>query len=287
MREINIAGRMVGDGYPPFIVAEVGLNHNGDIDIALDMIAAAKKVDCDAVKFATFRADEFCDPRDPLYGAFKNAELPDWAWQRLKSECDLRDLIFFSTPQNLSDLDLLLKAGVPCIKIGSDDLTNTALIEAYAKHGLPLILSSGMADAVDVRNGVSAAGAMHPLIVCACTSEYPCPPEHANIARVTTLRNVYRNTVIGFSDHTVGAMAAVVAATLGAGYFEKHFTLDHEAAGPDHKFSADPMQFATWAWSIRHAHTLMGSGEIEPTAPERAQRAHWRRESGQKIRKAA
>lgn len=287
MREVTIAGRKLGDGHPPFVVAEVGLNHNGDIDIALDMIAAAKKAECDAVKFATFRADEFCSPSDPLYQAFKDAEMPDWAWRRFRDECDQRDIIFFSTPQNESDLKLLLDVGVSCIKIGSDDLTNTDLIAAYAKHGLPLILSTGMADAADIRRAVSVVSVDHPLVICACTSEYPCPPEHANVGRVMALKNTYRNSVIGYSDHTVGAMAAATASVLGASYFEKHFTLDHDAKGPDHKFSADPTQLATWAWSIRHVRTLIGDGVIGPTAQEKINRIHWRRESGQKIRRAA
>lgn len=287
MSEVRIGNRMLGDGHPPFIVAEVGLNHNGDLDIALDMIAAAKKADCDAVKFATFRAAEFCDPADPLYSAFKRSELPVWAWRRLKDECDLRDIIFFSTPQNESDLKLLLDVDVPCIKIGSDDLTNTALIEAYGKHGLPVILSTGMADSSDVRQAVEALPADLPKVICACTSEYPCPPENANVARVTTLRNTYPGAVIGYSDHTQGMHAAMVASAIGAAYFEKHFTLDHAAEGPDHRFSADPMQLSTWAWAIRNSRTVLGNGVIMPTEREKVNREHWRRASGQQIRKVA
>lgn len=286
MREIEIAGRKLGDGHAPFIVAEVGINHNGDLDRALAMIAVAQEAGCDAVKFGTFKAAEFCAPSDPLYTVFKSCELPDRAWTVLKQECYKSGILFFSTPQNATDLALLLAAGVPCIKIGSDDLTNTALIEAYAKVGLPLILSTGMADAWDVRIAVHTARAV-PLLVCVCTSEYPCPPEHANLLRIETLRSILPDVPIGFSDHTEGPQAAVAAAALGAAYFEKHFTLDNTLPGPDHKFSANPAQLANWVWSIKHARTLLGDGKIEPSEVERANRTKWRRESGQQIRGAA
>lgn len=286
MTEIAIAGRKLGPDHKPFIVAEVGLNHNGSLDRAMQMIQMARDSGCDAVKFATYKTDEFCQPSDPLYPAFKASELPDSAWRELRDSCDRNDIIFFSTPQNYSDLKLLLDVGVPCIKVGSDDLTNTALIKQYATHGLPIILSTGMADAYDVRQGVVAADGV-PVALCVCTSEYPCPPEHANLGRITTLRQVYRDTVIGFSDHTEGPQAGVVASTLGASYFEKHFTLDNALPGPDHRFSANPVGLMRWVHGIRNARKLIGSGEIEPTDDEKVNRVHWRRASGQELRGVA
>lgn len=268
------------------IVAEVGINHNGSLDRALAMIGFAKLAGCDAVKFGTFKADEFCAPDDPLYEVFKSCELPDAAWKLLKSEADSRGIAFFSTPQNETDLDLLLAAGVQRIKVGSDDLTNTRLISAYASHGLPMILSTGMADETDVRNAIRAAISV-PLTVCVCTSEYPCPPEHANLGRIATLREMFPYVEIGFSDHTVGPQAAIMAAALGAEYFEKHFTLNNALPGPDHAFSANPAQLSEWASEIRNAFALLGSYEFAPTEAERVNRTKWRRASGQKIRGAA
>lgn len=267
----------------PQIVGEVGVNHNGSLERALRMVGVAKESGCDAVKFGTFKAAEFCAPDDPLYEMFKACELPDYAWAAIKREADRLGITFFSTPQNESDLKLLLTVGVPCIKVGSDDLTNLALIESYASQGLPMILSTGMADIVDITRAVRAAGSV-PLTVCVCTSEYPCPPEHANILRIRTLQYGMMGAEVGFSDHTVGAEAAVVAAALGATYFEKHFTLDNALPGPDHHFSANPQQLAEWVRAIKNAFTLLGDGEIKPTAQEFFNRTKWRRASGQKIR---
>lgn len=268
----------------PVIVGEVGVNHNGSLDRALAMIGAAKEAGCDAVKFGTFKAAEFCAPDDPLYEMFKSCELPDDAWKIIKSEADRLGMIFFSTPQNESDLRRLLDVGVPCIKVGSDDLTNLALIEAYAAHRLPMILSTGMADMEDVRRAVQAAISV-PLTVCVCTSEYPCPPEHANLARIKTLRSASKDSIqVGFSDHTVGSEAAAVAAAIGATYFEKHFTLDNDLPGPDHHFSANPKQLSEWVRAIKNVFKLLGDGEVTPTSQEVLNRAKWRRASGQKIR---
>lgn len=268
------------------IVAEVGVNHNGSLERALEMIAVAKEAGCDAVKFGTFKAAEFCAPDDPLYAMFKSCELEDNAWRIIKDEADGLGMIFFSTPQNESDLKLLLEVGVPCIKVGSDDLTNMSLISAYAARGLPMILSTGMADTWDVCNAVRAARGV-PLTICACTSEYPCPPEHANLARITTLRDMFPSVAIGFSDHTVGTQAAVMAAALGATYFEKHMTLNNRLPGPDHAFSANPSQLSEWVRSIRDAMKMLGDGLIRPTEAERVNRTKWRRDSGQQIRGVA
>lgn len=267
----------------PMIVGEVGVNHNGSLERALEMVGVAKDAGCDGVKFGTFKAAEFCAPDDPLYEMFKSCELPDYAWSTIKREADRLGIIFFSTPQNESDLKLLLNVGVPCIKVGSDDLTNLALIEAYASHGLPIILSTGMADAWDIRLAARAAKGV-PLTVCVCTSEYPCPPAHANLARITTLRQILPEAEIGFSDHTVGAQAVAVAAALGATYYEKHFTLDNDLIGPDHNFSANPSQLIEWVSAIKTSIAVLGSSEIRPTEQERINRAKWRRASGQKIR---
>jgi len=296
MREITIAGRKVGDGYPPLITAEVGVNHNGDLDRALAMVTAAKEAGCDAIKFATLKAAEFCNPAHMIsyhykgeliteseLSMFRRCELPDDAWRTIKDECDRHGIIFFSTPQNESDLKLLLDVGVPAIKIGSDDLTNTALIESYAQHGLPIILSSGMADMADIDQALHTVDNV-PVLLCVCTSEYPTPAENANVARVRTLRAEYRDVPIGFSDHTEGHEAALVASALGACYFEKHFTIDPTLQGPDHEFAASTIELGWWAQAIKDARILLGHGRVEPTEQERANRANWRRKSGQQIR---
>lgn len=282
MSEIEIAGRKIGYGHKPWVVAEVGINHDGSVERALQMVGVAAKAGVDAVKFGAFKAAGFCSKNDPLYETFRRCELPDDAWYEIKARCVANNVTFFATPQNESDLEILLKVGVPCVKVGSDDLSNSALISAYAAHGLPLILSIGMADMRDVNAAWEAAKSV-PLIICCCTSEYPCPPESANLARLTQLALIY-DEVTGFSDHTIGPQAATVAVGLGASYYEKHFTLDNKLSGPDHAFSANPWQLGEWVAAIHDSYAMLGSGRIEPTDTERQNRTKWRRISGQTIR---
>src|SRR5262249_10609741 len=151
-------------------------------------------------------------------------------------------ILFFSTPQNESDLDILMKVGVPAVKVGSDDFTNIPLLKSYAASGLPLILSSGMSDLAEAYHGLDAVGAFdgYPTVLLVCTSQYPRPPEYANLARITTLRAAFPPVPIGFSDHTRGPLASALAVALGACFLEKHFTLSHDLPGPDHWFSEDP-----------------------------------------------
>lgn len=292
MGMINIAGREVGDGAAPFIIAEVGINHNGELDKALAMIAVAKSAGCDAVKFQTFKAAEFCgDPNqmftyksqgrevtESMLAMFSRYEFPPASWKAIKTRCEETGILFLSTPQNRSDLDLLLTLGLEAVKIGSDDFTNLPLIEDYAKEGLPLILSCGMADLSEVKRALAAAGhPERPVALLVCTSEYPTPPESANLRRLATLRAEFPGLVLGYSDHTQGATAAAAAVALGASLFEKHFTLDRDLPGPDHWFSENPASFAEWVGAVRRAHAMLGTGCVEPTAAETAIRALARR----------
>ena len=293
MREVNIGNRPVGPGQPPFVVAEVGINHNGDVSRAVEMIRVAREAGCDAVKFQTFKAAEFVnDPSqmftyksqgrevtESMLAMFRRHELPDSAWSVLKAECDKAGIVFFSTPQNRSDLDRLLPLGVPAVKVGSDDFTNLPLLRSYARSGLPLILSSGMSDLAEAHQALDAVGAFegYPTILLVCTSQYPTPPQDANLARITTLRGAFPGMPIGFSDHTQGPLAAGMAVALGACFLEKHFTLDHDLPGPDHWFSENPGGLAAWVEAIRAASAMMGSGLVRPSAVERGNKLEYQR----------
>lgn len=270
----------------PFTIAEIGLNHCGDIGMAAAMIwAAAKRGGVDCVKFQTFKADEFCRPDDPLYATFKKCELPDDAWPRLKDQCDKAGVMFMSTPQNPSDLELLLPLGIQAIKIGSDDCCNVPLVIEYAKHGLPLIVSTGMAWPKDLAMTVTELARMSaPAAYLVCTSQYPTPAEEVRISRVPTLIDFVSPALVGFSDHTVGSMAAVMAVALGAVIFEKHFTLSHELEGPDHKWACNAEQLEDWVTQIHAAWDRKGSGSLMLTPAEEAQRAKYQRRPGQQLR---
>jgi N,N'-diacetyllegionaminate synthase len=292
-RSFQIADRSIGPDYPPYCIAEVGINHNGNLDLAKEMIIAAKAAGADAVKFQTFKAEEFCgDPNqnftyqsqgesitESMLEMFQRYELPLEAWKEIKEYCKAAGITFFSSPQNRSDLDLLLQIGVPAIKVGSDDFTNLPLIRDYSETGLPMILSCGMSDLAEVHQALDTVGWFdgYPVALLLCTSQYPTPPEDANIRKLTTLQQAFPGLLVGFSDHTQGPLAAVLAVARGARLFEKHFTLSHDLPGPDHWFSEEPRGLAEWIESIQKADILLGSPFVRPTKAEQEMRSVARR----------
>lgn len=293
MTRVRIGSREIGPDRPCFAVAEVGINHNGDLDRALKMIGAAKRAGADAVKFQTFKAEEFVADASQTYTyrsqgelvtesmleMFRRHELQEDDWRAIRQRCDKEEILFLSTPQNRTDLELLLELGIAAIKVGSDDLTNLPLIRSYATAGLPLILSSGMSDLGEVYRALEAAGALdgHPAVLMVCTSQYPTPLTDANLLRIKTLRDGFPMVPIGFSDHTQGPLAASVAVALGACLFEKHFTLDHGLPGPDHWFSEEPEGLAVWVESLRAARVALGSGIVRPTPSELRHKGEYQR----------
>ncbi len=292
MTRFRIGDHWVGEGCEPFLIAEVSVNHNGSVERALEMIRVAANWGISCVKFQTFKADAVCPP-DQMYtypqgdgevterrvDMLRRCELPESAWPVLKAECEKHGALFMSTPQNPSDLDILLRVGVPAIKIGSDDLTCYPMLRYCSRDdiALPIILSCGMSDMAEVSMALQIVGAFRQrdAAILACTSQYPCPPEEANLGRITTLKQL--GIPVGFSDHLIGDYAATVASALGACIFETHFTLDNSLPGPDHAFSKSPSELMRWAWAINHARTLMGSGEVKPSAKEIKQKQQFQR----------
>lgn len=274
--------------HEPFIIAEAGINHNGDLDLAKQMVLSAKEAGADAVKFQTFHAEEFIQDRTATYTyksqgkeitesmleMFKRNEFSVDEWFEIKRFCVEQNITFLSTPQNETDLTLLLKIGIGAIKVGSDDFVNIPLIKRYAKEKLPMLLSCGMANKDEIEITISSVRDISPapIVLFLCTSQYPTPPEDVNITKLTTLRQNYPNITLGLSDHTQGIEAAVMATALGAKFFEKHFTLSHDFKGPDHWFSADPTELKEWVNSIRLAHKMLGSSELKPTNSELSMR---------------
>ena len=287
-----ISGHHIGKN--PFVMAEVGLNHNGDIERALEMVRIAHLAGCDAVKFQTFAASGVCDESqiytyhsqgrevtESRINIFRRAELSRSAWPVIKRECEHMGIIFLSTPQNPSDVDILMEVGVPAIKIGSDDLTNIEMLKYCAKTRLPLIISTGMSDIVEIWRALAAVYPSE-VALLACTSEYPCPDESVNILRVRTLsrdQGMDNNIPIGFSDHTQSSAAAIMALALGACIFEKHFTLDHMLPGPDHSWSADPIELTNYVMDIKRAYRILGDGAIQPSVREMENKAKYQRKN--------
>ncbi len=293
MTEIKIGGRTISTSSEPFIVLEAGINHNGELERAYEMIRVAKSVGADVIKFQTFKAEEFVadhgqmftytsqgeEATESMLQMFKRYEFSAENWRLIKKRCDKEGIVFMSTPQNRSDLDLLLSLGIPAIKVGSDDFINIPLLKSYAETRLPLILSCGMSDLAEVHQALEAVGALqgYPTILLLCTSLYPTPSQDVNVSRLKTLRSAFPNLILGFSDHTIGSLAASLAVALGATVFEKHFTLDHNLPGPDHWFSEDQAGIKTWISSIETAFTMLGDGVVRPSEEERKNKKEFQR----------
>jgi N,N'-diacetyllegionaminate synthase len=268
----------------PFVVAEAGINHNGEISKAFEMIEVAKQSGADAVKFQTFKAEEFCGDKnqmftyqsqgkeitESMFEMFHRYEFDYDEWLQIKQKCDDENILFLSTPQNRSDLDLLLELGLPVIKVGSDDFTNLPLLEDYSTTKLPMIVSCGMSDLAEVYQALDVIGTFegYPTILLLCTSQYPTPPEDVNLLKLKTLASTFPDLVLGFSDHTKGSLASSLAVGFGAVFFEKHFTLDNNLAGPDHWFSENPENLKTWVESIHQSYQMMGNALVRPTTKE-------------------
>ena len=284
MNKIKIGNFIIGQKKEPFIIGEAGINHNGEIKKAFEMIELGKKSGLNAIKFQTFSADEFIANvslthtyfsqgkkiTESQYNMFKQCEFSKEEWYKVKEKCDKEDILFLSTPENSSDLDLLLQIGIPAIKVGSDELINIPLLKEFAKTKLPIILSTGMCTLDEVAKSLNAIGALddYPTILLVTTSEYPTPNESVNLLKFQTLAKNFPSIPLGFSDHTQGVLASSLACAMGASVFEKHFTLNHNMPGPDHWFSADPNELIQWVKSIRTSYIMMGSEEVKPTKSE-------------------
>jgi len=283
MKTISIGGREVGPGRPCFVVAEAGVNHNGDPALAKALIDAAAKAGADAVKFQTFDADLLAssnapkaayqkatsDPDETQHDMLKRLELPPETHAELIAYCNEKNIVFFSSPFEEKSCDLLDRLGVSCFKIPSGEITNLAFVRYVAGKGKPLIVSTGMSTLDEVRDAVRVAFAEgnDRLVLLHCVSNYPANPSDANLRAMRTLRGAL-DLPVGFSDHTVGPVVAIAAVALGACVIEKHLTLDRDLPGPDHLASAEPGDFEALVRGIRTAEAALGHGHKVPAAGE-------------------
>ena len=277
---MKIGKRDVGHGHPCLIVAELGLNHGGKLDTALEMVRAVAEAGADAVKVQAFSTHTFTTDRAQYKGEsqvklFERYELSAIAFSVIADECKRLNLLFFGTPDSIEQANMLLAFGAPCLKVGSDDLVHLPLLAELATLGVPLILSTGMADEAEIAEALLYTLAV-PTILLHCVSEYPTQPIRANVARMQSLKDRF-GQVVGYSDHTDGNAAALGAIWAGAHVIEKHFTLDRRESGPDHAFSADQRQLAALVHAARGVETMLGTGIIDPTEAEREMRVTARR----------
>ena len=288
-KTIEVCGRTVGFGQKVVIIAEVGVNHNGDLDLALEMIESAASCGADIVKFQTIHPEGYVIPEAPKAGhqlrdqvgdsqleMLKRMDVGDDWYPTLFECCDKNGVGFLSTPYEESGLELLLEVGVDALKTDSANLTNLRFLSNAAATGLPLLVSTGMAtvDEIDDAVGVLRQG-QSPFMLLHCVSSYPAPVDQLNLRVIKTLEDY--EVPVGYSDHCPDAEAALGAVVLGACLLEKHFTTDKGLPGPDQKASADPDEFRKMVGSIRRVEQALGQDVPAPRACETESREKMRR----------
>jgi len=283
---VQVGNRWIGEKEACFIIAEMGINHNGQIEIAKKMIDKAVECGVDAIKFQAFKAERFIADRtqtytyktrgqevtESMYEMFKRCEFSEEDFKGLFRYCKQRKILCFATAQSTPDLDMLLRIGIPAIKVGSDDLTNLPLLKEYASHGLPMIISVGMATVGEIEEAITIIEQTgEKPVVLHCIYSYPALAKDINLNRIRIIQSAF-SVIVGFSDHSQGIIAALGAIALGAKVIEKHFTLDKNMEGPDHWFSADPEELKALVLGTRTLEKMMGSPIIVPTLRDKEMR---------------
>lgn len=267
-----------------YVIAEAGVNHNGDVELARQLIDAAKAAKADAVKFQTFKTEnilthtasmadyqkENLGSEDTQFQMIKALELSHADFAALQTYADSIGIDFLSTPDDEDSLDFLADAlDLTWLKIGSGEVTNLPFLRRIAEKQKPMILSTGMSTIGEVERAVRTIQELNhqELVLLHCTTNYPCPPAEVNLRAMQTLQHAF-NKRVGYSDHTIGTEVPVAAVALGAVMIEKHITLDKNMEGPDHRASLDPSEFREMVRQIRAIELALGSGIKWPNASE-------------------
>lgn len=267
-----------------FVIAEAGVNHNGSPELAAKMIEAAAQAGADAVKFQTFKTDcivrkdaqkaayqkrNTSDRQESQYEMLKKLELTEEMHQELIRSCEEQGIMFLSTPFDTDSIKLLTDCGIAVMKIPSGEITNYLYLREIGRTGRPVIMSTGMCDMGEVKaavrvlqeNGSGAITLLH------CNTEYPTPMQDVNLRAMRALGEE-TGLPVGYSDHTLGIEVPIAAAAMGAVVIEKHFTLDRNMAGPDHKASLEPGELRAMVQAIRNIETALGDGIKRPSPSE-------------------
>jgi len=266
----------IGKGQPVFIIAEAGVNHNGDIKIAHKLIDAAVNAKADAVKFQTFNVDNLVTKSAPKadyqikntgsnetqYEMLESLQLSKNDFIELQKHCDEKKILFLSSPFDMESIDLLCDINVSALKIPSGEITNLPLLKYAANSHIPLIISTGMSTLVEIKlalDTINETGNKE-LILLHCVSNYPAADNESNLKAIDTLYKNF-NIPIGFSDHSLGKNISLAAVARGACVIEKHLTIDKKMSGPDHLASLNPNEFQDLVTSIRSVESALGNGE--------------------------
>ena len=272
-----------------FIIAEAGVNHNGDLELAKKLIDTAVAAGADAVKFQTFKADRLVARHAPKaeyqqrtsgteesqYEMLKRLEFDEEQFRALHAHCHRQGIEFLSTPFDLESIDVLVSIGLETFKIPSGEITNLPYLRKIGGLRKKIILSTGMSDLTEIQEAfdvlINAGSAREDITILHCNTEYPTPMEDVNLTAMQTIAEAF-HVAIGFSDHTEGIEAAIAAVALGAVVIEKHFTMNKSLSGPDHQASLDPYELQAMITSIRNIEKALGDGIKKPTRSETANR---------------
>jgi N,N'-diacetyllegionaminate synthase len=269
-----------------FIIAEAGVNHNGSIEIAKQLIDKASEAGADAVKFQTFKAENLVSRSAPKadyqqkttgqsesqFEMIKKLELDIHAHHELKSYCDQKEILFLSTAFDLDSIDLLESFGIPFYKIPSGEITNLPYLRKIAATGKSVIISTGMADLGEIEDAlevlIKGELTLDMVTILHCNTEYPTPMKDVNLKAMQTIGAAFPGVQIGYSDHTLGIEIPIAAVAMGASLIEKHFTLDKNMEGPDHRASLEPNELKEMVSAIRNIEMALGNGIKKPSPSE-------------------
>lgn len=281
-KTIQIGNYCISNDSKTFIIAEAGVNHNGNMDTARKLIDAAVASGANAVKFQAFKADEIIlknvekapyqkkttDSSQSQYEMLKKLEVTEESNKMLQTYCAKKGIIFLSTPFEKASLDEIIRLDLPAIKIAATDLTNIQYLRQVAKVGKPIILSAGMCYLEEIRMALEAIYPYNQdVILLQCSANYPLEDNEVHLNVIDTLKKEF-DIIVGYSDHSKGVGASPYAVAKGAKVIEKHFTLDKNAEGPDHKASVTPEELTQLVAEIRRVETFLGSGIKKPTFSE-------------------
>ena len=266
---VEIAGRRVGDGYPAFVVAEIGINHNGDIEIAKELIGIAAEVGCDAVKFQkrsvdlVYTPEELAQPRPSPFGETngdlkRGLELGRETYEEIAAHCKDVGILWTASAWDEPSVDFVAEFGVPFFKIASASLTDDALLRHHRRYGKPIVLSTGMSTLAEIDHAVEVLG-RDDLVLLHCTSTYPADVRELSLRCIQTLRERY-GVPVGYSGHETGLATTVATAALGACFIERHVTLDRAMWGSDQAASVEPQGLRRLVRDIRLVEAAMGDG---------------------------
>ena len=284
MSMVRIGDRIVGENSPVFIIAEAGVNHNGDINLARKLVDLSIDAGADAVKFQTYITEEIVthhaekadyqkkttgSRQESQFEMLKKLELSFEEFREVKTYCEKKEIVFLSTPFDHKSADFLEELEIPAFKIASGEIINFPLLTFIASKGKPLIISTGMSTLEEVEKALEIIHKTRnsKVVLLHCTSDYPARVEDVNLRAMSTMSKNF-HLPVGLSDHTTGIEISLAAVAMGASIIEKHFTLDKDLPGPDHRASLGPQELKALVKAIRNIEKALGNGEKTPTRSE-------------------